>query len=68
MTIKVTPTGYDIYNGATLLYHLLVPNSEEPSISKNANSFGFFSDHYSHNCSRIGSFIISNINIHVDIH
>lgn len=31
------------------------------------NGFGFFSDHYSHNCSKIGSFTLKNINLNTTI-
>jgi len=32
----------------------------------NRNSFGFFSDHYSHNCSSIGQFNLNNIKVFVE--
>ena len=63
MEIKVTDAGYEIYTDkGGKEYDLIVPAS-----AKSANSFGFFSAHYKHNCHQIGQFNITNIKVGVQI-
>ena len=60
MDIEVTSTGYEISGTQlTQVYKINVPNLQ-------ANTFGFFSDHYSHNCSRIGAFKLTNVVVEVE--
>lgn len=57
LTVKVTNAEIQVSGGGlsgTQIYEL-----EKPM----GTGFGFFSDHYSHNCSRIGSFTLRGINL-----
>lgn len=57
ITIKVTDGGY-IINGSELSQDYFVPVDRiQP------NTFGFLSDHYSHNCDQIGYFKLSDIKV-----
>ena len=57
MTVEVTDDAI-IISGAGLSSTVTYEIDEEFGIG-----FGFFSDHYSHNCSRIGHFELENINL-----
>ena len=57
LTVKATSTEIEVSGGGlsgTLTYDL-----ENPM----GTGFGFFSDHYSHDCENIGSFSLTNINL-----
>ena len=57
LRVKVTPTEIEISGGG-------LPSTVTCELDKEyGNGFGFFADHYSHNCDRIGYFRLSNINL-----
>ena len=63
ITITIAETGYEIScteaaGSSTHSYDYFVPVSDI-----NPNTFGFFSDHYSHGCSQIGYFKLDNIKV-----
>ena len=65
MNIKITDAGYKVTVESpkgTNTYDIPVAASQ-----MNPNTFGFFSDHYSHNCSSIGYFKLSDIKVNVEI-
>ena len=55
--------GYDISYGNAQIASINAETISSKGLTFNPNSFGFFSDHYSHNCPGIGTFELSNISI-----
>ena len=61
MTVKASRTEIEVSGGGL---------SEKQTIEIDdpmGTGFGFFSDHYSHNCSRIGNFTLENINLKTEL-
>lgn len=65
-TLNVTATDSEIViNGGGMSSSVTyeIPEDEQTI----GNGFGFFSDHYSHNCTNIGSFTLTNINLETTV-
>lgn len=58
MTINLTEDGFEAIQGSNTI-------TKNGIINFNKTSFGFFSDHYSHGCWRIGNFRITDIKVTV---
>ena len=57
LNVKVTDSEIEVSGGG------LSSTETYTFTEKYGNGYGFFSDHYSHDCSRIGSFALTNINL-----
>ena len=57
LNVKVTDSEIEVSGGG-------LSSTETYTFTEEyGNGYGFFSDHYSHDCSRIGSFALTNINL-----
>ena len=61
MTLEATDTGYVLKASETSGERDIIV--DVPTSELNPDSFGFFSDHYEHDCDQIGYFYIDNIRI-----